>query len=434
MLRNTLLGLGAATLLATATTAQFCSDNLYPVHLIDAAGNPVATAVDPLTGETVARYSTEAVYVAFDPNLPSGTYYLHVTDRPIDGLDEVVSTNDPMDRFVSVTNTGGVISLSLPFTNNQTPTTFGVGLNGQGQSILLTFRSSPFSPCRFYANYGDTWDLSNGPANPYMLLGGVNPTTGGCRVRSYAPFSVDDGNGSDVTGLVFFDGNRDGVRDPGDTPIPGIEVQLVTETSSVSAVTDADGRYRFAGVAAGSYSVDLVVPHGKIATTAGSYAVQVCACADLTVSSFGLATALLPCDAKPVCYWYSFHGLQKMHQFGVLPTLPALSLVNTCGQRVAPGSLFSLRWYLIFANSWNMGYALSAQVVAMHANLMTGKVHPACVINDPSLGTMTIAQLMQQAVSSLNSHAYTPPWSQHRLQQTRLKNALLRANHNWIWQ
>ncbi|MBL8730346.1 MAG: carboxypeptidase regulatory-like domain-containing protein [Planctomycetes bacterium] len=434
MLRNTILGLGAATLFATATSAQFCSDNLYPLHLVDAAGNVVASSVDPATGETVYQFSTEAVYVAFDPSLASGTYYLHVTDRPIDGFDEVVSTNDPMDRFVNVTNTGGVITLSLPFTNNQVPTTFGLGLGGQGQSILLTFRSSEFSPCKFYANFGNAWDLTNGPDNPYLLAGGVNPTTGECIVRSYEAFAVDDGDGSDVTGIVFADADRDGVRDPGEGPLAGWEVQLVTDSTSVSAVTDADGRYRFQHVAAGSYSVELVLPSGYIATTAGSYAAQVCACADLVVQDFGGAVAMLPCDAKPLCYWYSYHGLCKIQQFGVLPTLPALQLVNTCGQRVAPGNLLHLKWYLLFANSWNMGYALSAQVTAMHANLMTGKVHPACVLRDPCLGTMTVAQLMEQAVASLAAHPYTSPWSSHRSQQSKLKNALLRANHNWIWQ
>jgi len=434
MLRNQILSLGAATLLASATTAQFCSDNLFPLHMVDAAGNVVASAVDPATGETVFQYATEAVYVAFDPSLPSGTYYLHVTDRPIDGFDEVVSTNDPMDRFVSVTNTAGVITLSLPFTNNQVPTTFGVGLNGQGQSILLSFRSSDFSPCKFYANFGDTWDLTNGPDNPYLLAGGVHPTTGQCIVRSYTPFAVDDGDGSDVTGVLFADADRDGVRDAGEGPLAGWEVQLVTDSTSISAVTDANGRYRFEHVSAGSYSVELVLGSGYIATTAGSYAAQVCACADLEIQPFGAAMALLPCNAKPLCYWYSCHGLQKIQQFGVLPTLPALGLVNTCGKHVAPGSLWSLRWYLIFSNSWNMGYSLSAQVVAMHANLMTGKVHPACVLNDPTLGVMTVEQLMQQAVASLHAHPYTSPWSQHRNQQSKLKNALLRANHNWIWQ
>jgi hypothetical protein len=34
----------------------------------------------------------------------------------------------------------------------------------------------------------------------------------------------------------------------------------------------------------------------------------------------------------------------------------------------------------------------------------------------------------------LLAHPYTPPCNQARLQQTRLKNALDRANNNLIWQ
>jgi hypothetical protein len=81
-----------------------------------------------------------------------------------------------------------------------------------------------------------------------------------------------------------------------------------------------------------------------------------------------------------------------------------------------------------------MAYMLSAQLLAMHCNVMVGFVHPNCVIQDPCLGQMTIAQLMQQSVASLIAHPYTPPCSAARHQQSLLKNALDRANNNRIWQ
>jgi hypothetical protein len=81
-----------------------------------------------------------------------------------------------------------------------------------------------------------------------------------------------------------------------------------------------------------------------------------------------------------------------------------------------------------------MAYALSAQLLAMHCNVAVGFVHPACVIHDPFLGTMTVAQLMQQAAASLQAHRYTPPCTPHRHAQSLLKNALERANCNLIWQ
>ncbi len=433
MLRNTILGLAATTVLATAASAQFCSDNSYRLYLVDAAGNVPATTIDPVSGETLFQFATEAVYLAFDPSLPSGTYYVHVTDTPIDGFDEVVSTNDPMDRFVSVTNTAGVISLSLPFTNNQVPATFGVGLNGTGQSILLSFRGSDYSPCKWKAWYGDNWNLDNGPNNPYLLAGLLHPTTGLCSVRSYESFSIGDGNGSDVTGSVFLDTDRDGVRDAGEGPLANWEVQLVTDTTSVSTTTDATGHYRFENVVAGSYSVELVLAPGHIATTAASYEAQVCSCADVAVEDFGAAPTMLPCNPKPPCYWSSCHGKQKMQQCGTLWSLPALCLVNSWGQHCAPGNFTSFRNFHQQCNSWNMGYSLSCELSAMHANITCGFVDPNCVIQDPCLGTVTVGSLCNQAIANLCAHPYTPPWSSSRNHQTKLKNALQRANCNKGW-
>jgi hypothetical protein len=141
----------------------------------------------------------------------------------------------------------------------------------------------------------------------------------------------------------------------------------------------------------------------------------------------------LPCNARTVGYWRNQHGLCKVQQFNLLPTLPMLQIVNTFGCRVAPGSLWQFRSYLQNANAWNMAYQLSAQLVAMHCNVAVGFVHPDCVIQDPVLGTMTIAQLLQQSVVSLVANPYTPPCTLARRHQERLKNALDRANNNRIW-
>ena len=81
-----------------------------------------------------------------------------------------------------------------------------------------------------------------------------------------------------------------------------------------------------------------------------------------------------------------------------------------------------------------MAYMLSAQLVAMHNNVAVGYVDANCVINDPCLGTMTIEQLLQQAVASLCANPFTPPCSSQRSAQRKLKNALDRANNNLIWQ
>ncbi|MCK5945447.1 MAG: hypothetical protein KAI24_25880 [Planctomycetes bacterium] len=432
---NRLLALAAATAFAGTASAQFCSDNTYPIHIVDAAGNELSTVFDPALNENTFLVPTEEVYLAFDPNLPSGTYYVHVTDTPINGLDEVVSENDPMDRFVTVDNQGGVITLSFPFSSDPSQITLGTGLNG-GHSLLLNpFRASQYSQCNFKVWYGDCWDLTNGPANPYLLAGGVNPNTGGCCVRSYHSFRVGDGNGGDIKGLVFGDDNGNGVQDAGEVGLQGWEVRLVDGTTSISAVTDANGEYCFENAGEGSYTVELQLQSGYNATTSTANPIEACACANKPGGDFGVNVSAMQCDARTIGFWRNRHGRQLVDQYGILAMLPNLCIVNTWGCYVAPSNLWSYRNYMRRANSWNMAYMLSAQLVAMHNNVLVGFVDPNCVINDPCLGPITVSDLIQQSVASLCANPWTPPCSgPARWHQRQLKNALDRANNNQTWQ
>ena len=430
MNRTSILALATSAVLAATAAAQApCSDNLWPLHLVSAAGVQAPSTLES-SGRYTYHFANESVYLAFDPTTPSGTYYVHVTSN---GLEEVASTNDPMDRFVHVENAAGIITLSLPFSSNQDPALFGLGLGGVGQSILLKFRSSAFSPCAWKVVLGDKWDLSNGPENPYLIDGGVHPVSGACAVRSYDGFRIGDGNGSDVTGNVFGDTDRDGTRDPGESGLANWQVKLVTPTTEVATTTDANGNYRFANVAPGEYSVELTPKAGFVVTTAANHVIHVCSCADRAVSRFGVAQQILASNGHTIGYWRNHQGLAKVQQFNILPTLPTLHIVNLCGSYVAPSTLSSFKCWLQSATSLNMAYMLSAQLVAMHCNVIVGFVDPAAVIQDPILGAMTIAQLMQQAAASLAAHPFTPPWSPWRAEQTRLKDALDRANNNLIW-
>lgn len=432
---NRLLALATTALLATTATAQFCSDNTYPVHIVDVAGNELPIAFDPVINENAFLVPTEEVYLAFDPNLPTGTYYVHVTDTPIDGLDEVVSENDPMDRFVSVVNNAGVITLSFPFSSNPANITLGTGLNGVGQSVLLNpFRASQFSQCRFKAWYGDVWDLSNGPQNPYLLAGGLNPNTGGCAVRSYESFRIGDGSGGDVKGSVFQDANSSGSRDPGEAGLAGWTVNLVDGMNTVSTLTDANGDYCFENVGAGSFTVELVLQAGYNATNSSSNAIEACACANKLGGDFGVTQSVTACEGHTIGYWRNRHGRTKVEQYNILALLPALCIVDRSGQYVSPATVSAYAQWLRKANSWNMAYMLSAQLVATHNSVVVGDIDPSCVINDPDLGVLTIEQLINQAVASLCANPFTPPSSGAiRDIQQDLKNALDRVNNNQTW-
>lgn len=434
-LRNSLALLAATAISATLARAQACSANVYPVTMVTADGTPAPLFMGQY--EPYARFSTEAVYVAFDPATPSGTYYVHVTDVLGDPSNDVVlSSNDPMDRFVSLTNTNGVITLSLPYTQNANPNQFGRGLNGQGQSLaLFPFASSPTTPCQFAVQVGDNWELSQGPDWPYIVRGGMHPTLGRCSVQSYALFNIGEGSstGSTVRGKVVLDANRNGAVDAGESGISGVQVRLVSGSASVTTTTDAGGNYVFANVAAGSYSVEPVVTSAYVTTATGSIAVEVCGCGELASQDFPLAAAVVNCRPKPRCFWIGYHGRQVVVQAGVLPTLPGLYLRDVLGRQVAPTSASSFALFLATATSINMANRLSAEVAVMHCNIMAGYVSPSCVINDPVLGQLTVADLMSRAITSLALRPLTTWSSPYRAGQIALKNALENANHNRRW-
>jgi len=430
MLAKSLISLSSIALVAAAAVAQTIP-NQYPLRFVDAQG-----ALRPVVQEgpnqfPVAQFADESVYVAFDAALPSGTYYLHVTDS---SLTEVLSTNDPMDRFVQVTNNGGVITLALPYTNNPNPALFGLGVNGVGMSLALSsLRNSAQDPCLFKVFMGDYWDLNQGPEFPYVVRMGLNPANNQVAIMSFDRFRIGNGTGSEVSGFAFLDANRDGVRDVGEGPLANWEVRLVTGQSSLVAFTDAQGRYAFPGVTAATYTVELQLPAGFVATTASSVALEVCGCANVAVADFGAAPAILRCDGHTIGFWRNRHGLSIVQHRNILLTLPGLYLRDLCGNHVAPGSLSAFSRYLHCANSINMAYMLSAQLLAMHCNVLAGFVDPSCRIRDSHLGNITIAELMQLSVQSLMANPLTLPGHPARAHQQSLKNALDNANNNRNW-
>lgn len=430
MLANSLISLSSLALVAAAAVAQTVP-NQYPLRFVDAQGALRPVVREMPSQEWFARYDDEAVFVAFDSALPTGTYYVHVTDL---NMTEVLSTNDPMDRFVQVTNTNGVITLSLPFTNNPNPALFGVGLNGVGMSLALSsLRNSAQEPCAFKVWLGDYWDLTNGPNDPLLYRWGVNPANNQVSNLSFDRIRIGNGNGSEVSGFAFLDADRNGVRGAGEGPLANWEVRLVTGQTTLVAFTDAQGRYAFPGVTAASYTVELQLPSGFVATTASSVALEVCGCANVAVADFGAAPAIMRCDGHTIGFWRNRHGLGIVQQRNILATLPGLFLRDLCGRHVAPGNLCEFKFYLACANSINMAYMLSAQLLAMHCNVMAGFVDPNCRIRDSHLGNITIAELMQRSVQSLMAHGRTLPGHPARHQQQLLKNALDNANNNRNW-
>ncbi len=67
-----------------------------------------------------------------------------------------------------------------------------------------------------------------------------------------------------VSGTVYVDRNRDGVRDPNEPRLPGVTIQLIDSTGRVirTTTTDTDGNYLIRGFAPGTYTVRELQPDG----------------------------------------------------------------------------------------------------------------------------------------------------------------------------
>ncbi len=78
-------------------------------------------------------------------------------------------------------------------------------------------------------------------------------------------------SGGSIGDFVWDDSNADGIQDAGEPGRSGVTVNLLDCGGGVldSTVTDADGKYRFTELAAGSYVVEFIAPAGTIFSPSG---------------------------------------------------------------------------------------------------------------------------------------------------------------------
>ena len=74
-----------------------------------------------------------------------------------------------------------------------------------------------------------------------------------------------------IQGVLFIDANADGSREAGDVGIAGKTVNLSNNGTIIgTAVTDANGAYRFTNQPAGTYTVTIAIPSGEKVSASGS--------------------------------------------------------------------------------------------------------------------------------------------------------------------
>jgi hypothetical protein len=160
------------------------------------------------------------------------------------GLNGVtVQLLDSSNNVVGTTTTSGDGNYTF---NNLAPGTYTVRVSGLPAGVSETY---------------DLDGVASANQATFSLTAGQNRT------------DVDFGyqpNGS-VGDRVWFDGNGDGVQDPGEPGINGVTVQLLDGGGNVIATTTTagDGNYTFGGLGAGTYTVKIVtstLPAGDVET------------------------------------------------------------------------------------------------------------------------------------------------------------------------
>lgn len=120
-----------------------------------------------------------------------------------------------------------------------------------------------------------------------------------------------------LRGMTWFDANQNGIREPGDSSIPGVTVALYSADGTLVAttVTGADGQYAFINLSPGDYTVRFETPDGYRATTANQGN-------DDTVDSDALTTADGWTAQTPVVTLHAGESLSGL-DYGILPTDPS---------------------------------------------------------------------------------------------------------------
>ncbi|MGL6075694.1 MAG: SdrD B-like domain-containing protein [Fimbriiglobus sp.] len=207
------------------------------VRLLDANGNPLIGANgNPITTTTAAdggylfsnlnagQYQVEVV-------IPQGYISSTGTVGNPAGPFEPVNGNPPNNQDHGTTNPGGVVR--GPVRNLQ-----------PGQAPL---------------------DDTAGPNS--VTLADLVPNESSYRDQDFGffrPLSVGD--------YVWLDVNNNGLADPGEPGIAGVTVYLIDGSGATisTATTSGDGLYRFSGLSAGTYSVEIVPPAGLRSSTGGA--------------------------------------------------------------------------------------------------------------------------------------------------------------------
>jgi uncharacterized repeat protein (TIGR01451 family) len=263
------------------------------VELRDTNGVPV---IDPVTGQpyravtgpdgvyafrnvALGAYQIVETQPAGYANGPVGPAIVRAVTVPSAGLTDQnfaevlgqIAGSVYIDQNLNATRDSGEIGLS-----GVTVTLTGTDLFGQTVNRTTTTDTDgryvfanllPANTDGYTITEGSVPTLNDGAPNAPGTAGGAangpNSFTGIQPSPDRQDTGYDFGEiGVPVSGTVFIDTDRDGARDAGETPLPGVLIELLDGNGTVvaSVTTDANGNYTFPNVLPGDYTIRETQP------------------------------------------------------------------------------------------------------------------------------------------------------------------------------
>ncbi len=392
--------------------------------------------------------------------LPDGTYYFQVTD-PSGG--QLLSTDSVNDRRFTIS--GGLITSVSPGTH-----AVGGGKCAGAVSVqLIPFATTPNRGCvyKVWASQNPSFPENESKTDNFRTCDDPTPPS--------HPDAV-------LSGVKWYDLNRNGSFDLGEVPIPGFRIQISTCDSAftsctpvTTATTDSTGFWSTTITPGSYFKVCEVAPStGTSATWVQTGPLAGATAGPATANSSkcwtGLASADVPgldffnycnTNALTLGFWSNKNGQAILNANDskwrnllndesatsstyITPTHPFLRDAAAVFYKVPSGafstSYTNFRTWLLNATATNMAYMLSAQLATMELNvnyggtpantlLLTGPgPNASCDITN-SLGYVSISNLMSDAIRELRANGSTLSGSADRSCQEFKKTALDDANN-----